>query len=302
MNYKILKLNPFFVPLFLMLALPGCVKTKDATFNDFSKLNDFVFLQNSDLSNFDFAANIIITPSTTDTIKLDLYIGLASVNATGSDISVTLTIDDTKRTTYNTANPGSDFLAFTTNMYKLKDSKVVIKTGTKYVKTVLEIYSATVDVSKSWMLPVSINDASGKPLTTNLNTMYYHIVGNPLAGDYTWDFYRWNNSTGTGPFEAGSFFGDIATFLAESANAIEVASGYFIQPRYVLSFSYSGGVYSNFQVSMHPDDLAALDASGVIVTDGPNILLADPMAGHFQFQYVVFNGSANRYLIDDYYK
>ena len=302
MDYKLLRLNKYLSSAFLIIVVTGCVKSKDVAFTDLSKVSDFVILKNSGLANFDADANVIITPFSPDTIRLDLYVGLAAVNTVSTDIPVTLSIDDTKRTDYNTANPDANFLAFTSNMYKLKETKIVIKAGKHYASTVLEIYTSTVDLSKSWMLPVSIKDASGMPLTSNLNTMYYHIIGNALAGDYTWDFYRWDNSTGTGALSGLSFFGGVATFLPESGNAVEVASGYFIQPRYVLSFSYSGGVYSNFQVFIHPDDEAAMAFYGVTITDGPNILIADPVSGHFKFQYVVFSGSANRYLIDDYYK
>jgi hypothetical protein len=42
------------------------------------------------------------------------------------------------------------------------------------------------------MAPISIVDASGKGLSANLNTVYFHTIGNPLAGQYSYDFYRWN--------------------------------------------------------------------------------------------------------------
>lgn len=302
MKNKFVKYLSLTTLAFTALFVTSCVKENKQTFTDFSQVQDMVILQNAGLANFAGFANIVITPSSDDTIRLDVYAGLASVYTVNSDITVKLGIDDAKRVTYNTANPGSDYLAFTSNMYKLLGTQVVIKAGQRYAKTTLEVYKNEVDLSKSWMLPISITDASGKKLSSNQNTLYFHVIGNPLAGDYTWDFYRWNNATGTGANAGGTFFDEVATFLPVSATTIEVASGYFIQPSYQLSFNYNSGVFSNFKVIMKPSDVQALTDNGVSIVDGPNLLLADPVAGHFKFQYIVWNGAANRYLIDDYYK
>ncbi|HET9055656.1 MAG TPA: DUF1735 domain-containing protein [Chitinophagaceae bacterium] len=300
MKNKIFKYISHSAVAFTVLFFASCVKKNEKTFTDFSDLTDMVILQNSGLANFSGYANVVITPSSPDTIRLDIYAGLASVYTGSSDITVTLAIDDAKRTAYNTAN-NTNYNAFTSNMFKLLSNSVVIKAGQRYAKTTLEIYKDSVDLSESWMVPISITDASGKKLSSNQNTLYFHVIGNPLAGDYTWDFYRWNNGTGTGT-QTGSFSGEVASFLPVSATTIEVQSGYFIGPSYQLSFDFNGGVYSNFKVIMKPEDVQALLANDVSIVDGPNILLADPIAGHFTFQYIVWNGSANRYLIDDYYK
>ena len=63
------------------------------------------------------------------------------------------------------------------------------------------------------MLPISITDASGKSLTSNQNTIYFHIIGNPLAGPYNVAGTRYNY-TGSigyagGPIPAG--YGSTAT-------------------------------------------------------------------------------------------
>ncbi len=175
MKYKLLKLITFFVSPILILALAGCVKSKDATFTDFSKVNDFVILQNSGLANFWGDAYLYVDPYSPDTVTVDLYVGLASRSAASNDITVTLAIDDAKRDQFNADNPWAAYLPFTVDMYKLKDTKIVIKSGANYGHTELEIYTLQVDFSQSWMLPVSITDASGKPLTSNMNTMYFHV-------------------------------------------------------------------------------------------------------------------------------
>jgi hypothetical protein len=87
-----------------------------------------------------------------------------------------------------------------------------------------------------------------------------------------------------------------------SATEVEVPTGYFTQPRYIISFKDNGGTLSDFEVKFNADDLKYMADNGVVVTDGPNILIADPVAKRFKFQFVVSTGTANRYLIDEFYK
>ena len=174
--------------LFILLALTGllpitgCVKSKEQTFTDFSKVNDLVILQGAGMSNFS-TANIIITPASHDTLSFDVYADLAGVQGASSNVTVKLGIDDASRTAYNTGN-GTNYLAFTSSMYKLASTTVTIAAGQHYAKTTLEVYKNMVDLTKSWMLPITIADASGKTLSSNQNIVYYHIIGNPMAGTY----------------------------------------------------------------------------------------------------------------------
>jgi hypothetical protein len=53
------------------------------------------------------------------------------------------------------------------------------------------------------MLPLTITDASGKNLSGNQNTVYYHIIGNPLAGKYNTVGTRYNYGGSVG-YSCGS--------------------------------------------------------------------------------------------------
>ena len=66
----------------------------------------------------------------------------------------------------------------------------------------------------------------------------------------------------------------------------------------MISFTNNGGVLSDFSVKMNEDDIATMKAAGVVVTDGPNIIKADPTTGEYIFQYKTLT----RYVIDRYYK
>ena len=295
MKYKFLKLSSFIAAVFLMFIIGSCVKTV-SNFTDLSKVSDLVILRNAGLSGLK-TSNIRVDATSPDKLVIDVWAELASVYASNSDITVKLAVDDAKRTTYNNTN-GTSFQAFASNQYKLVNTTLTISAGGHYVKTTLEIYQDKFDPTISYMLPVSITDASGKGLSSNQNTIYFNVIGNPIAGNYNWDFTRWNNPDGTGTPSGLSFTGDVTTFVADNPTTVEVASGYFIQPRYVITFTNTGGVLSNFAVSLNPEDVKAMSDNGVTVTNGPNITKADPITGEYIFWYT----TVTRYIIDRYYK
>ncbi len=295
MRYKFLKLSIFFTATFLIIGLGGCVKSTNY-FTDLSKVNDLVILRNAGIAGFK-ASNIRVDPTSTDTLFFDVYAELASVEASNSNVTVTLAVDDAKRTAYNTAN-STNFQAFSNNKYKLKSTTLTIPAGEHYAKTTLEVYQSFFDPTISFMLPISITDASGKALSSNQNAIYFNVIGNPIAGNYNWDFTRWNSPDNSGTPSSLSFTGHTTTFVADDPTTIEVESGYFIQPRYVVSFTNTSGTLSNFKVSFNPGDLQAMIDNGVTVTSGPNITKADPVTGEYIFWYTTLT----RYIIDRYYK
>jgi hypothetical protein len=147
---------------------------------------------------------------------------------------------------------------------------------------------------------------AGKPQKRPKLVVVYRN-SNPLAGAYLWDFKRWDWTDSTTVALSGlSFFGESTVFSPDDPTTIEVPSGYFIQPRYVLSFDNHGGGLAgldNFRVKLNDDDVAFMADNGVTVTDGPNILIADPISQTFEFQYtVLITTQANRYIVDKYYK
>src|SRR5580765_1620774 len=116
MKYKLLKLSTVFTTALLGIVFAGCVKSKDSTFTDFSKVSDFVILLNSGLSNFK-ASNILVNTSSPDTLELTPPVDLASANSNTAPITVTLGLDNAAIAAYNAAN-GTSFQPFPANAYK----------------------------------------------------------------------------------------------------------------------------------------------------------------------------------------
>jgi hypothetical protein len=277
----------------LFVGLNSCVKDRNPSATDFSGLKDHVTFIRGGLTNFS-ANNIRFT---TDTASYSIIADLASVNLPANPVKVTIGVDASLVAAYNTAN-GTTFLPLPNDAYAIVSTSLTIPAGQQYATTTLEVFKNKVDPVKSYLLPVSIKDASGKLLTSNLNTLYFNIIGNIIAGDYNWDFTRWSQASNTGSPDGNSFTGKTATFVADNGSQVEVPSGYYIGPRYVISFTNNGGVLTDFAVKLNDDDVALMKANGVNVADGPNILKADPTTGEYIFQYK----TANRYVIDRYYK
>jgi hypothetical protein len=106
--------------------------------------------------------------------------------------------------------------------------------------------------------------------------MYFHTIGNPIAGAYSWDFIRYNNPEGTGTPSSLSFYGAEIIFAPVNPTTIRVPTGYFTQPDYIITFKNSGGVLSDFKAIIDP---AAVEAdfvpNGITITSGPTILVED---------------------------
>ena len=167
----------------------------------------------------------------------------------------------------------------------------------------LIVFPSKVDPSLNLLLPISIKTVpDGSTISTDFGTIYYHFIGNPLAGAYIWDFTRFNASDSTGA-NSGHSVGT-TSFAPDDPTTIEVPSGYFTQPRYVLTFDNNGGVLSNFQVSLNAADVATMHTNGVDVGSAPVIIAADGVNKSFEFQWTatVLASGAPRYILDKFYK
>ena len=296
MKYKFFKTATLSISAILMLLLSGCLK-KAPGFTDFSQVSDFVILNGAGIGNFK-ASNVAVNTTSPDTVTLTVIADLTSANSNNGAVKVTIGVDNPQIATYNAAN-GTNFQPFPATAFKIVSNTITITGGLQhYGSTTIQIYQNQLDPTISYLLPISITDASGKKLSGNQNTIFYNVIGNPIAGAYNWDFTRYNNAAGTPPATSSSFTGGSAFFIPDSPLQVEVPSGYYIQPRYVISFTNTGGVLSAFKVSFNPDDLTALVNNGVTVTSGPNIIKANPVTGEYIFQYTTLS----RYIIDRYYK
>ncbi len=306
------KVKIFFIIAFALSA-SGCLKDNPNV--DFSNISAIAEISsgslsssNSPISGLDYFAAATL-PYIGDKTTYDVTF---DVNITGeyppkSDITVTLGVDDAKRVAYNSKYPGNNFVLPADSNYTFAVKSAVIKAGSRLAQFKVTFKPQTLDPAKSYMLPISITDASGITISGNLGTVYLHIIGNPIAGVYKWDYTRWNAGDGSGTPNAASFTAHSTIFVPDDATTVEVQSGYGAQNsfnyRYVFSFTNTNGVLSNVSVKMNTTDVSAVAANnGITLTGGPTLISADPVAGVYKVSFQVFNGSANRYFEEKFYK
>lgn len=303
-----MKKSEIFSIIVFALSATGCLKDKPNV--DFSNIAPIAEISSSNINptkNGPSSGLDYFNQATLPYIGADTTFDVTfNVNITGEyppakDVTVTLAVDDAKRVAYNSnLAPADQFILPADSNYSFPVKTAVIKAGTRLATFTVTFLPQTLDPSKSYMLPITLTDASGLTVSGNLSTIYLHIIGNPLAGVYNWDFTRWNatDSLGT-PYSSQV---SSTTMVPDNANTVEVTDNYYNMPHYVLTFTNNNGVLSDFKVSLNAADVAVMNAAGISIIDGPTIIKADPVNKIFEFQYAVFNGTANRYLVDKYYK
>jgi hypothetical protein len=304
-----MKKSEIFSIIVFALSATGCLKDKPNV--DFSNIAPIAEISSSNINptkNGPSSGLDYFNQATLPYIGADTTFDVTfNVNITGEyppakDVTVTLAVDDAKRVAYNSnLAPADQFILPADSNYSFPVKTAVIKAGTRLATFTVTFLPQTLDPSKSYMLPITLTDASGLTISGNLSTIYLHIIGNPLAGVYNWDFTRYNEATATGTPNTSPVPGATTTFVPIDATTIEVGSNY--AAGYVLNFTNNNGVLSDFKVSFSKATLDDLTASGIVVTGGPTIITADPVSNIFEFTYSVTNASgAPRLLIDKYYK
>jgi hypothetical protein len=266
-----------------------------------------------------FSSEAITEAPDTDangTIVRQFAVGIATVNPPKSATTINLAVDATIVDTYNAANAattGVTYLPMPADAYVFDTKSVTIPAGQQYATVSVTFYKAKLDPSKSYMLPIKIaSNSAGLKISGNMGIQYYHFIGNDFAGIYKWQFTR-NPPAGNFTFADGQ----TNTFLPDSRTQFEVSGGYYTQDiRYVVSFtetgSYPSATYSNFQISINPDDVARIKGAGINITVQPSIVGYDPNHNYtyaealtlFQngFTYSVLGGSGARTNLDQYEK
>lgn len=217
---------------------------------------------------------------------------------------VTLVADPALIDKYNsTLKPDQvPFIAAPADAVELLNSEGNISTTAKSFIVKARIKTGVL-AGGNYAFGVKIQQVTNGEISGNTGTYLVAIaIKNKLDGDYNWDFTRWNNQTGIGTPTSASFTDEVATMATLSATSVEVGSGYFFGPRYIIEFKNIGGVLSDFTAKINSDDVATLLDNGVELVDGPNVLIANPDERRYKIQYTVFNGASYRYLIDEYYK
>jgi len=184
------------------------------------------------------------------------------------------------------------------SIYHIASTTATIKAGERIAHMQIFFYPSKMDPTKSYMLPVIVKDASGQTISDNYSTVYFHVIGNPIAGAVENRWRRWNNGDGSGTPDY-DVVDPSFVFSPVNPNTISVESGTGTL-LYQVSFTNQAGVLSNFKIKF---DAKSITASGLSIPSGPTITLADPINGKYEFTYKYLNSAgAIRTIIDNYTK
>jgi hypothetical protein len=212
------------------------------------------------------------------------------------DEVITIGVDLDALTAYN-AQGGNQYEVFPDSIFSFVATDITVPKGANISAAIqLVMYPAKINLLNNYMLPISIKAApAGSTISTNYKTIYYHLIGNPIAGLYTQEWIRYNNAAGTG---TPAFDLDLSpgVFAPQDGTTITALSGTGIS--YVLSFTDSAGVLGNFTVAFDPADIKA-NGGGITITGGPTIITADPTTGSYEFNFQYNNSAGSPRNITD---
>lgn len=285
----------------LVLGISSCIKDFRAGETNLNNLKPTANIVEGGLYQFGTQALLFDPTDPSDTALF--HVNYAGVSTAPQDENFTLGVDAGALTSYNAQSGGAPYILLPDSCFSFSSTSVVVSKGQTYSDSIpVVFYPGKIDPTQNYMLPISIMKApAGITISSNVGTVYYHFIGNPIAGPYSWDWTRFNAPDTTGTPSPTSFTGNPTTFSPDDPTTVEVPSGYYNHARYVITFADTSGVLSNFAVSFNPTDLAGF-APAVTLTSGPTILTADPINHIYRFIYTVSTASGPRTLIDKFYK
>jgi Domain of unknown function (DUF1735) len=302
----------------VIILLSSCIKSRDG-YTDFSNLKPIVQIPEGGFKNFGKAA--LSFPASNLIDSVEFYVNYASTNVAEADVTITLGYDEAALNAYNADGANKiKYEKMPDSLYMFTTTKVIVKKGNNYAGPIkFYVYSNKVDPTKNYMFPLSIKDAQGNNISGNFGTIYYHMIGNPLAGNYLWSYYRWNGTTDTTTAPNST----VATNVPLAVFPINPTS-VFLQEYYIgvnfgqttygttLEFENNSGTPINFSTIFDSKSLDVLsNASFSTPTNGPKLvkaILVGNAATNYKgttFRtYTEFINSAGavRAMIDNYVK
>jgi Domain of unknown function (DUF1735) len=191
------------IPVLFLLILTGCLKDKpNVDFSGLQQIAEISTASNNPTHNAPsggkayFSAATLLLSSAPDPDTIFFTVNIASPNPPTKDIAVTLAVDPTALASINadsiTNTARIQYVAMPDSAFSFPITTGTVKAGQRLDTFYVIIFSTKVDPTQSFMLPITITDASGTEISGNMSTIYFHTIGNPLAGAYDVTGTRYN--------------------------------------------------------------------------------------------------------------
>ena len=171
------------------ILLCSCLKDKSNV--DFSSISGYISeistastnsTDQAPSSGLAFFGGAVIATSVDPTPDDEFFtVNIASQYPPTKDIPVTVAVNDAARTAYNASTPDYTYGALPTNAYSFPATTGTVHAGLRLDTFNITFMHGNMDPTKDYMLPISLTAAPGTTISGNLNTVYFHIVGNLLA-------------------------------------------------------------------------------------------------------------------------
>jgi len=183
--------------------LASCVKNRNDGAVDFSQLAPIVQIPEGGLKNF--SASALLLDGSLASQDVFFRVNYAATTVAPTDVVVTLAYDAAALAAYNAANPSPNpYTKFPDSIYSFTTTTVTVKAGQSYSDAIkLTMFPQKIDPSKNYMFPITITGASGVNISGNFGTIYYHLIGNCLAGKYNVVGTRYNYTGANSGFVCG---------------------------------------------------------------------------------------------------
>jgi len=252
---------------------------------------------------FNFGGQTLLLNPADDTVTL-----VYSVTIQGpftEDVNVTVNVDDAAIAD-NLPYDKIKYALMSSSQYRLLGTTGVVHPGkTPYAEFKIELYPKNIDFTKSWILPMTSTNDAGILMATNYSHVYFHIIGNAIAGLYNWDFTRISSLNDTDPPDGNSFKKHTAVFLPIDPFSVNTKTGYYDGGPYLITFTDPGSGKAadctDFRAVIDPAAAKTWADASININVDP-VLTAENGNTKFTIKYKVVGPSGGRTCIDVFTK
>lgn len=196
--------------------------------------------------------------------------GITSAYTLDKDITLTLAANDAARVAYNQTHT-VQYEAFPDSLYSFTTTSAVLTAGARSITLPITIYAAKADLTKNYMLPISIKDAQGVGISSDLGTVYYNQLGSAIAGRYAITGTRTDYN---GPVSGGN----VARVTDLSAIGTKITATVSANVVY-LDYSDLGNAGWQYKITFDPD--------GQKITIEPNSVMLNSQTGVYEGSFKI---------------
>jgi hypothetical protein len=305
---KIIKINNLMLLLAIAGAFVSCLKKGDMNIDIEKTTSNIVELQfiengsgstiNSGLQYFEGGALLYSAAHDTDTATYNVY--LAGAAPLGSDLTVTLGVDPSKKLD-NFAGDGIDYEIMPDSVYHFVSTAATITAGSRIAPMQIAFFPSKINPKKSYILPVVITDAGGQTISGNFATLYLHTIGNPLGGVYNVVGKRYNY-TGSIGYTGGPFPPTSSTVTSPNPKVAAPQSTTVIK----LDYANLGGSGYHYVITYDEANPSSIKVTGDFLSSVSNFAVIvktyDPVLREIHIVSTYNNaadGSGNDRIIDE---